>query len=554
MNKKLNLPKLQKIAVIAGCAIVTMLCASETKAQNSTNEILEAEKVHNFISLRADLPAGILYYQVDGNLGQVFQKHLDNNQTVSFVASIRRKEINFSLDFLNPLTHSVQYSDTILSDPAYQSVEKFLGQIITLSKEVSKFNSEVSIEPKLETIVGKVMGIVDSPKTNGQQNKNANIMHMINNFGAPALTEWKYLYVKDKSTFKAIPVETDLFANITQLDKHIYDGNFNDTSGFLHDVKVQIELLASKNNLKDFTTQTKELEVFLKAKEHQIEKGRKLISLLQGNVSSYTLPNSITDPDEKANGSNFLLYTKYVLKQFIDDCNKIQADREALYKYIIELHKSAKLFIQSSRVNKRDNGCEGDNETIIGRSNIQHERLKLINITIAKREIKFDDNQMKISTVGKPLVVKIRLRANHTLIPEISTGIAFTDIGYAQYGTTTNAAGQMVVGEAKSKRLPVVATSCLNLIINGFDGIVHPLVQVGVGTGKDTPTMLGGAGLRFTQPFAFAIAFGAIYNFNNELNSLKIGDTISGTTAITNDLRYRLNTKPSFYIGIQYNF
>ena len=80
------------------------------------------------------------------------------------------------------------------------------------------------------------------------------------------------------------------------------------------------------------------------------------------------------------------------------------------------------------------------------------------------------------------------------------------------------------------------------------------MLQLGVGTGKELPTLLGGFGLRLTKPKKVSIAFGWVLAWKKDLNNLKVGDEIKSTEELDKDLKYSLFGKKSTYIGIQFNF
>jgi hypothetical protein len=81
---------------------------------------------------------------------------------------------------------------------------------------------------------------------------------------------------------------------------------------------------------------------------------------------------------------------------------------------------------------------------------------------------------------------------------------------------------------------------------------VYPGVQFGIGTGKDAPSLLVGALLRFTGK-PFSIMAGRIATWSNDLNKLKVGDVVAGTEAIESDLKLKRQPTAT-YIGVQYTF
>lgn len=66
----------------------------------------------------------------------------------------------------------------------------------------------------------------------------------------------------------------------------------------------------------------------------------------------------------------------------------------------------------------------------------------------------------------------------------------------------------MVIESATPTKVKGVVAAHLNLVLNTWDGLIHPMLQVGVGTGKDAPSILAGGGLRFMQPKRLALTGG----------------------------------------------
>jgi hypothetical protein len=111
----------------------------------------------------------------------------------------------------------------------------------------------------------------------------------------------------------------------------------------------------------------------------------------------------------------------------------------------------------------------------------------------------------------------------------------------------------IIVSEGKTERSPVVTAAHLNLVFDIWTDIC-PMLQLGVGTAKDRPSLLVGGGFRFSKPRKLSLALGCIWTWKKELTDLKVGEKISETIKLDEDLKYYLQNKPSLYIGIQYNF
>lgn len=91
----------------------------------------------------------------------------------------------------------------------------------------------------------------------------------------------------------------------------------------------------------------------------------------------------------------------------------------------------------------------------------------------------------------------------------------------------------------------------LNLTVNAFNGLAHPFVQVGVGTGKALPSFLAGGGIRLRSKVPIMLSMGAIWNWKKQFTDLRVNQTVDGSAALEKDLQTVFDPKPHFYLGIQ---
>ncbi len=151
----------------------------------------------------------------------------------------------------------------------------------------------------------------------------------------------------------------------------------------------------------------------------------------------------------------------------------------------------------------------------------------------------------------------ISFRKFNLFIPEVSAGVAYTNLNFPKYSTEADSLGQQYVADAGNenfKRLSINAM--LNIV--GFipNSMVQPFFQLGVGVNANYPTILTGIGLRlnFVPLKRLALSFGCASTWIQQLDKLKVGDKVSGEAEVSKDLKYQFNWPPKPYIGIQYNF
>ncbi len=149
-----------------------------------------------------------------------------------------------------------------------------------------------------------------------------------------------------------------------------------------------------------------------------------------------------------------------------------------------------------------------------------------------------------------------KFRRFQRFVPEVSVGIAYTFFKYYEYGTTTDAAGQQFVADPTEKEIKNLNISTMvNFVYYVQNSSVHPFWQIGAGLNAEIPTLLTGFGLRgVLGTNRLTISGGIAMTWIKELDSLKVGDQISGTSDIDKDLKQNFSWPPKPYIGLQYNF
>jgi hypothetical protein len=150
----------------------------------------------------------------------------------------------------------------------------------------------------------------------------------------------------------------------------------------------------------------------------------------------------------------------------------------------------------------------------------------------------------------------IRVRRFQRFVPEVSAGMAYTNLRYPQYGTTTDESGVQTVvstGNENINRLNFTAMINYNLFLTNT--LLHPFWQLGIGANKEVPTILSGFGVRVngTKIKRIALSVGLAATWIKDLDKLTVGSVVTGQADVDKDLAYKFNS-PKLYWGIQYNF
>lgn len=135
----------------------------------------------------------------------------------------------------------------------------------------------------------------------------------------------------------------------------------------------------------------------------------------------------------------------------------------------------------------------------------------------------------------------------------VSAGLFYSSTTLRGYGVSNNGTNFTVTESYITKSNPVVATF-LNFQFGTGSRYLAPLAQIGIDPTKKRPYLLLGAG--FLIPTArFAFTGGPVWTWNQTLDKLKVGQTISTTTELEDDINYEFDMKPKgWYLGVQYKF
>ncbi len=172
-----------------------------------------------------------------------------------------------------------------------------------------------------------------------------------------------------------------------------------------------------------------------------------------------------------------------------------------------------------------------------------------ISVSVKVRTVQPKGNSIVVSTDdANPIAATFIVRKNSFFAAERAAAVIYNNLKYPQYGTASNVQGATVVQRTMDHQ-PVNGALMLNLVmrLRGLSD-VYPFLQLGVSSAKDFPGVLAGLGLRFAAPFNFSISAGGMITRYKDLDdSLKVGDTVTGTDDINKHLVYK--TSPVVLYG-----
>lgn len=185
-------------------------------------------------------------------------------------------------------------------------------------------------------------------------------------------------------------------------------------------------------------------------------------------------------------------------------------------------------------------------------------KISVYTISIKENGYELSDKLEIVSIESKDILKRtFRVRKFQRFVPELSVGVAYTFFTYNTYGTTSDASGQQFVAPPTENSVRNInITTMINLNLYCPNSNIHPLWQIGLGINSEMPTLITGLGVRLNlnSKTRFRITGGLAMTWIKDLETLKVGSKISGTSDIDKDLKYKTSPLLSPYVGLQYNF
>ena len=421
----------------------------------------------------------------------------------STIFLIPRSGVNIHLQALNPLKYSYDTATTLIADPISVAEEEAFKTI---------FSRLESIVPKSSTTKVKA-SVAGSQKKDKKKNSSKDTQTVID---CPAIDQ----ITKD---IKSISdnVEMDMKKGINATFLQLREISFNDKANVIKQVEK---------------TENDSIRVF----RSHFDYLKRQLDELNKSLSTFSCPRVDS------------IVIRYVLTQIYKDLKTAYLNKRTRLDNLEKAKKIIMDFLAKSELQAEFTPVWFNDPLFVLAPD---KKIVILNVTINQSGMEIKDDE--IVTTEKKLVVKrvLRFRKFQRFIPEVSTGIAYLDLAFPKYGTTTNSAGQQVVsssGEEKFKKMNF--TAMVNFVYFSEDWNVNPLIQIGVGENSDFPVLMIGGGLRLNTGLRrISFTVGAASSWIKTLDKLKLNDVVTGTSDVEKDLKYEFKA-PKLYFGIQYNF
>lgn len=314
-------------------------------------------------------------------------------------------------------------------------------------------------------------------------------------------------------------------------------------------------------------TQLKSLNFIDKAStEKQVEKVKQDMGIIKENFGNV----QVDIDDFKALGERY---------GEEEDCANSPSPDPFIVQFVVtELAKQAEaiLKIQTARLTKLQKavdlvqnaidsaGIENDGISWlrkIGHVELQAGKISNLVLTIYNSGFELstsEESKDEIIATDKKEVTRrvLRMRKFQRFVPEVLPGTAYSFLRFTKFGTTTDASGKQTVsdaGEEEFKRVNFNVMLNFNYYVPNSQ--LHPFFQIGVGTNTDYPVFFTGVGVRINTGSSFvkslSLSGGAASTWIKTLNKLKLGDTVTGTAQLEQDITHEFNWPPKLYLGFQ---
>ncbi|MEB8346904.1 hypothetical protein OO010_12650 [Flavobacteriaceae bacterium KMM 6898] len=468
---------------------------------------------------------GVIYLTFDGKNLEYFtpDKSADSKKNVSELMTFSLKDdnsCNIYLKWVNPLKYKLSWKDTVYVDERDKAINDFVDLLVAQFgapvTSLNKSESKSLIEKSPKAILKAGLTELFIPESG------------FNN------TDLTLLYLQLRSNQDEL--NENEIKKINALTKSISELDTNISIDIAKEVDVVfLELLAlnAPSNVSNIVTE----------KESQIKKYDELytgIEELQKEIVKSLSELTLTD---KLLNS----YSKIIISRFVNQTTttvNLNKNLTNKLKPIVEVVKNS--------VNDESTNIATKGFYKIRSLGFEDGKKLQTNLTID--EFEFKKETKEFSKKSEVLKKSLTFQKYDFFAISLSTGLFYSNTTLKGYGVSNNSSSGFTVTEDDIKKSSPVTAVFLNFNFGIGSRYFAPLTQIGIDPTKKRPFLLLGGG--FSIPSAkIAFTGGPIWTWNQSLDKLSVGETISSTTDLEQDIKYEFDVEPKgWYLGIQYNF
>lgn len=491
---------MKKIVIILYLLSIGM---NSVSAQSDFQSIIESEIVKDKLS-----------FQI---IGENLNISIDSKETKQMVSKLglqgKSKQIVINSKFIHPLRYQVSLTNKLVEDELTKAAQEYFTQFTSYITSISNAGSYNSSGRSFSTAKTKTV-IIKNP-------------HLIELFALLNGSDQNFFSSSDA------PVSTTelLNAMVAINDKEIED----------HIVKSYEEMFENIWKIESYEEIKKSLEsnkLILSKIEDSIGKISKSIDRLKAESSDFStkyLIHSLTD------------ITKNTVGLISSKIDQIDNDHKLFLKKKEDLDKKYSAF--KTLLDNISIKTYGDDNKETRIDEIIFEKGKRNEVTIYLKIFDYD-KKTKALTEKEQKTYTIYLRKHQTFLPVVASGVLYTNLSFETYGTETNDAGETLLTQGKSKDNEIAIGAYLNMYLN--NGWSTPVFfQIGVGPSKEKPLLFTGFGLNLGS--RISLSLGGVFTWVPTLDELNVGDLVTGTTQIEDDLIYKFTNSPKLYLGLSFD-
>lgn len=242
----------------------------------------------------------------------------------------------------------------------------------------------------------------------------------------------------------------------------------------------------------------------------------------------------------------------YVLGKMIEDA-------QLIHKTFTTRLKNLDNAIASVEKTYNNSGGDGRNWYILlERVSMQDEKIASTKVKINIDGYTLNDSKEIIrATANEVVSTTLKFRKFQRFVPEVSAGIAYTQLRFPKFSTATDPATNKLrvveAGEEKFKQMNF--TSMINFNYYLPNSPLHPFWQIGMGANADYPAFFTGIGLRLNIALKrLAVSAGCAGTWIKMPQTLKVDDEVKDDATLEKDLKHEFSFPLKPYVGIQLNF
>ncbi|SKB52088.1 hypothetical protein [Dyadobacter psychrophilus] len=455
-------------------------------------------------------------------------------------------KLRVSIGFFNPYKYNVTFKSEISEDPIAETTEQFFTALIGMLGTVTTGIPSSDLSSAVSSAATMAKG--DASTTAVTHALNEDHLKLIR---STSMIEWS-LWIQSQQSAVCIAKTDEINAiveNVAILETLFFQ-TFNangQTDSFEGHVKAIVNALYQPTEIDELILGLKTSKLLIADLQEEIKAAKSSATKIKDTNSRLPIT-----------GTGFCnalaLYHQMTFAEYLGATEEKIKKLEAIIIILNDLVKIGDNFCLDNKV-LLFNGKQKEiiyNREIL----IDHDMINTVSLEIKQQEI--DHTSSNFLKVKKEFTRSFQITRYRKSWPELSSGVFFAGINYDTYsvGSTTIGSGASVASsivEKTSTKKRFLAAVFYNQIFDLKLHPIYPFLQIGIGTGKDYPSLLTGGGFRILNKKMqrLSISGGTVFPFLRELDKLKEGDIITGGQAeIDKDIKYRLSDKIGFYIGL----